>query len=71
MFETEDSLLVRQQMQGILVATLMYRLGINEITIGADDVDAVAHTFGGPIMDLMVKVDPLKKEVSFKIEACK
>ncbi len=71
MFDFKDTEEMHKNVIGIITAVLMYRLGVNEITIDMDDVKAVEHTFGGVVMDLLVKPDPYKKTVSFKIVAAK
>lgn len=62
-----DRAAMREQTHGLLTAVLMYRLGINEITIDADDIQAAMHTFGAKTLDLLVSPDFSEKTVSFKL----
>lgn len=69
MFGLNNTPAMKEQIQGILSAVLMYRLGVNEVTITMDDVAAVMHTFNATALDLMVKPDHENQTVSFKIVA--
>lgn len=56
-------------LRGLLISYLMYRLGVSEISIDADDIKAINHTYGGPNVTLMARADSDNNRILFKISA--